>query len=231
MKYHKSLSLIGLFGTLLTVWVFRHPLAAALDWISNREAVVACIQQLGLWGPAVVFILLVLQVFLAFIPGQALMVACGFVYGFWGGLLITWLGLVVGGHAAFLLARRYGRSFAERWIAPATIGRWDKAAQGQGIGFFALSLVLPVFPNDAMCYVAGLGKILPRRFLYANMLGRGVACLFANLIGAYGSQISLWGWALGIGLIVFGCAAWWILKHTRSFFQVNLKGDSHVCIR
>jgi uncharacterized membrane protein YdjX (TVP38/TMEM64 family) len=174
-------------------------------------------------------LLLILQVFLAFIPGQALMIACGFLYGFWGGLLITWTSLVAGGHAAFLLARHHGRPFAARWVAPETLVRWDGAAQGQGIGFFALSLVLPIFPNDAMCYVAGLGKISPRRFLFANVLGRGIACLLASMVGAYGSHIPVWGWALGAGIILTACISWWIKKHSKSIAPEGLKGDNHVC--
>ncbi len=203
---NKSFALIGLVGMLLAVWVFRQPIGTGLAWFSDRAAVAASVQHLGFWGPGIIFVLLVLQVFLAFIPGQALMVTCGFLYGFWGGLLITWVSLVAGGHVAFLLARRCGRSFAERWISPSILARWDKASEGQGVGFFAMSLVLPVFPNDAMCYVAGLGKISPRRFLYANMLGRGTACFLASLVGAYGSRIPLWGWVVGVGLILAACA-------------------------
>jgi len=229
MKNHKSLSLIGLLGTLLAVWVFRQPIGTVLTWISDREAIATSVQQLGLWGPAIVFILLVLQVFLAFIPGQALMVTCGFLYGFWGGLLITWTSLVAGGHVAFLLARRYGRSFAERWISPNVLARWDKAAEGQGVMFFALSLVLPVFPNDAMCYVAGLGKISARRFLLANMLGRGLACLLASIVGVYGSQIPVWAWAIAGGAVLAGCIGWWVKKHSQSIESKSLSGGRHVC--
>ena len=143
------------------------------------------------------------------IPGQALMVSSGYIYGFWGGMLISWTGLVAGGQMAFFLARWFGRPFAERWVTPAKLARWDGMARGKGVSFFAASLVLPVFPNDAMCYVAGLGKISPRCFLFANMLGRGIACLLASLVGAYGSRIPAWGWttgavlALGIGIFWF----------------------------
>lgn len=230
MKTNKSFPLFGLIAVLVVTWIFRDPILASLSWISDREAVASTIQRLGMWGPIAVSILLVLQVFLAFIPGQALMVTCGFLYGFWGGLFITWLSLVVGGQTAFLLARHDGRSFAERWVSQATLARWDRAAQGQGIGFFALSLVLPIFPNDAMCYVAGLGKISIQRFLVANMLGRGAACLLASLVGAYGSQIPVWGWALGISILLAGCVGWWLKKHSESLAPEGLKGDSHVCV-
>lgn len=224
-----TLLLIAL-SALILIFAFRQPIANLWTWMGNREAVSATIQGLGIWGPALLFILLVMQVFLAIIPGQALMVTSSYLYGFWGGLFITWTSLVGGGCAAFYLARRYGRPFAERWITPETLSRWDKASQGQGIFFFAMSLVLPVFPNDAMCYVAGLGKISPPRFLIANMLGRGMACLLASLVGAFGSQIPLWGWACGIGLILTGCVGWWLKKYFTSNNVSALKGDRHVCI-
>src|SRR5574341_1195891 len=101
---------------LAALWVFRSNLSAAWMWFSNLNSVTTSMKSAGLWGPVVFFILFVLQVFLAFIPGQALMVACGYLYGFWGGFLLSWLSLVAGGEAAFALARRYGRSFAEKWI-------------------------------------------------------------------------------------------------------------------
>lgn len=229
MKSRKTLLPICFLIILSLVWVLRQPLLGLLSWFGDRDAVLTFVQEFGLWGPAIFIALLILQVFLAFIPGQALMITCSYLYGFWGGLLITWTSLVAGGHVAFLLARQYGRPFVERWVSPNTLSRLDKTALGQGVVFFAMSLVLPVFPNDAMCYVAGLGKISTRRFLCANMLGRGMACLLASFVGAYGSQIPLWGWVCGIGIIFAVCVSWWSIKHGTSTKTGNLKGDRHVC--
>ena len=214
----KIFTVILFISALVTVWVFRVPTLDLLSWFGNREAVFNSIQQLGMWGPLVLIILLVFQVFLAFIPGQALMVACGYVYGFWGGLVISWLGLFGGGQAAFFLARRYGRPFAERWVSPEVLSKWDKASKGQGIGFYALSLVLPIFPNDAMCYVAGLGKISSRRFTIANSLGRGLACLFTSAAGAFGSQLSWQAWGIIAIVIVLICAGWLMVKNFKPEF-------------
>jgi uncharacterized membrane protein YdjX (TVP38/TMEM64 family) len=172
--------------------------------------------QLGAWGPAVFFILFVLQVFLALIPGQALMVATGFLYGFWGGFLVSWLSLVIGGELAFVLARRYGRTFAARWISIDVLARWDKSTNGQGIAFFAVTLFMPLVPNDAMCYVAGLGKISRIRFTIANLIGRGIACLATSAAGAFGGQIPMQGWMILIAVFIFAGIIWMVIKN-RSF--------------
>lgn len=210
---------------LVVLWYLREPIACGWKWISDRQAVSEAIQGVGIWGPLILFLLFVLQTFLAFIPGQALMVASGYIYGFTGGLLITWFSLVVGGQAAFCLSRRYGRSFAEKWNSSTTLKRWNKLSAGCGVLFFALSLVLPIFPNDAMCYVAGLGRISGRRFLAANMLGRFLASLIAVALGVYGWKIPWQAWFVVGGLLALVLIAWrMVVRFAPSF----LKGGSHV---
>jgi uncharacterized membrane protein YdjX (TVP38/TMEM64 family) len=192
----------------LTLWFYHAPLLASLHWFSDLDAVTASIKGYGLWGPAILCILFILQTFLAFIPGQALMVASGYVYGFSGGIMITWASLVLGGQLAFWLARHYGRPFAEKWISASTLKRWDKSAAGQGIGFYVVTLVMPFFPNDAMCYVAGLGKMSHRRFLIANALGRGIASVLTVIVGAFADQIPSLIWIAIIAFVVLGIIGW-----------------------
>lgn len=211
------LSKLLILAVIITgMWAFRQQLAAMWRWFGDQEAVTASMDHLGLWGPLVLAILFLLQVFLAFIPGQALMVACGYLYGFWGGFLLSWLSLVIGGEIAFVLARRHGRLFAERWISPSVLERWDRTADGQGVIFYAISLVMPLVPNDAMCYVAGLGRITHRRFTAANLLGRGLACLITSWIGAYGLQAPSYVWIIVIALSVLAVLAWQITRHLQN---------------
>jgi uncharacterized membrane protein YdjX (TVP38/TMEM64 family) len=197
---------------LVMLWEARAPILSAMAWFGDQEAVASSMQRIGFWGPLVLFLLFVFQVFLAFIPGQALMVACGYLYGFWGGFLISWLSLVAGGELAFVLVRKYGRPFAERWVSPEILSRWDRAAKGQGIAFYSVMFVMPLVPNDAMSYVAGLGSISHRRFTIANFLGRGVACAFTSAAGALGGRISGQGWMIIIALFVIIGVAWYIIR-------------------
>ena len=216
MKSQFLFKLILIAGLPGALWVGREPLAFLWTWFGDQEAVTASMARLGIWGAVLLAVLFILQVFFAFIPGQALMIACGFLYGFEGGFLLSWLSLVAGGEMAFLLARRYGRAFVERWISPDILARWDKTARGQGVGFFAVSLVLPLVPNDAMCYLAGLGKISHRHFSVANLLGRGVACLFTSALGAFGGRIPWPVWAVLIA-ILFVAGLVWLVARNRNF--------------
>lgn len=217
-KYTTALGAIAI--TLLGLWVWRNQLAEMWGWFGSFDAVTISMRGAGIWGPATFSTLFVLQVFLAFIPGQVLMVACGYLYGFWGGFFISWLSLVAGGELAFLLARKHGRPFAEKWIAPNVLSRWDKAARGQGFAFFFIMLVMPLVPNDAMCYIAGLGTISHRQFAKANLLGRGMACLVTSAAGALGGNLSPQGWAVIIGLFVIVGIAWQIVRYRKSHLLI-----------
>jgi uncharacterized membrane protein YdjX (TVP38/TMEM64 family) len=218
MKNKRFNQVIAILALGAVLWIWRHELSVMWNWFGSFNAVTASMRGAGIWGPATLFILFVLQVFLAFIPGQALMVACGYLYGFWGGFLLSWLSLVAGGELAYVLARKYGRPFAERWIAPDILSRWDQAATGQGIGFFAIMLVMPLVPNDAMCYVAGLGTISHRRFVLANFLGRGMACVLTSAAGAFGGSLPWQGWLVLVIVFCLVGVTWHIVKHRKSHF-------------
>ena len=182
----KLLSVALPLAVLSVLWIFRAPLGIFLAFLSDQEKVIAGVRQLGPLGPVVLFGLLVLQVFVAIIPGHALMLAGGYVFGPVMAISVTALSTILGSQVAFLVARRYGRPMVDRLAKPKALDHWDSLAGRQGALFFFFTFVLPIFPSDLMCYVAGLGKVSPGRFLVANIAGRLCCAVTITLIGAYG---------------------------------------------
>ena len=203
------------------VTAFWPQVANLFTLLGDSQLVTTLLRKSGPWGWLILILLLILQAFLAFIPGQGLMLASGYIYGFWQGLLLTWFGLTLGGQISFWLARRYGRPFASRFVSKKILTRWNSIAARQGVGFYIISLFLPIFPNDAMCFVAGLGEISFRRFLMANMIGRFIATAAMTFVGAYGTQIPTMVWAIVLGVLVLSLLAWKLQKH--SLFCPNTK--------
>jgi len=144
MNTKKFLAIVIL---LTVVTYYRQPLADLLSIISDQEAVSAYLKNYGALGPIVLFVLMVAQVFIAVIPGHALMVTAGYVYGGLG-LGIVIVSTILGSQIAFMIARWYGRDLINRLASSQIIERWDKAAQGQGIIFYFFAFVLPIFPSD-----------------------------------------------------------------------------------
>ncbi len=195
----KSVAAIALL--LLIALALRDQVQNISQWFSDREAIVSSIEQMGIWAPIVFFILVILQVFVAIIPGHALILAGAYSFGFWPSFLLTTFSTVLGSQIAFYIGRKWGRSVVYKLADGKTIQRWDKMANKQGAIFFFFTFVLPIFPSDLMTYVAGLGTISAKRFLAANISGRVVIAGFITLIGAQGLQMSPVFWVVsGLGL-------------------------------
>jgi len=195
-------------GLCLMVWIWREPLAEMLSMIGDRDAIVEYIHGFGPWGPIILTLILGVQVFLAFIPGHAFIVAGGYVYGFLIGTLITQAATVVASQLAYLLARKYGRPFVNRVVPENITDRWNGLAERQGGIFFFFAFILPIFPNDFMSFIAGLSSITPRNFFWANFFGRLPCAIFITLIGSHGFELPLQFWA-AIILIVVGLCVFW----------------------
>jgi uncharacterized membrane protein YdjX (TVP38/TMEM64 family) len=210
MKTKKTIFVTILIALLA---VYRQPLADLLRIISDQQAVSAYLKSFGALGPIVLFVLMVAQVFVAVIPGHALMVTAGYVYGGLG-LVIVIASTILGSQIAFTIARWYGRDLINKLASPQLIERWNTAAQHQGIIFYFFAFVLPIFPSDLMCYVAGLATIPPKHFLVSNIVGRTCCAVFITLIGIFGMRPPVEFWIVAIFGITLIVAGWVVFKKT-----------------
>ena len=210
----KIKNILSIAVVLAVLFVYRQPLVALLHIIGDQEAVSQYLQSFGVWGPVVLFVLMVAQVFVAVIPGHALMVTAGYAYGV-PGLCIVIVSTILGSQVAFFIARRYGRSLIYRLASSEIIERWDRMARNQGIMFYFFAFVLPIFPSDLMCYVAGLGTIPARRFLISNICGRSVVAISITVIGMYGLNPPLWFWLIAV-LGLAGLFIGWLVFKKRN---------------
>jgi uncharacterized membrane protein YdjX (TVP38/TMEM64 family) len=171
-------------------WYFQRELQDTFAILSDQEAVSDYIQRFGILGPLVLGISHYLQVIIAFIPGHVFVLAGGYLYGFLPGLALNMLFVVTASQLAFFLAKKAGRPLVGKLVDPATLTKWQAIADKRGIIFFTIAFILPVFPSDAMNFVAGLSGMSGRKFLIANFFGRLPSVTLLTFIGAYGLEFS-----------------------------------------
>jgi uncharacterized membrane protein YdjX (TVP38/TMEM64 family) len=144
------------------------------------------------------------------------MVAGGYIYGLVLGVAITQISTVIASQFAFLLSRRYGRPLVDRIAPSRVITHWNQLAESRGVLFFFFSFILPIFPNDLMCFIAGLSTIKPRGFFLANFFGRLPCAVYVTLIGSHGVELPLYFWVLIVLAIIGLCLLW---KFYSSFIE------------
>lgn len=141
------------------------------------------LDALGVGAPIAFILLLAIQVVVAPIPGQLLAGVGGYLFGPGLGVVYTMAGVVLGSSAVFVATRHWGRPFVKRVLDPATRERFDGFVQEYGeVGLF-VAFLLPAFPDDALCLLAGLTTIRYRRFLVLLVVGRTPTFVVAAFAG------------------------------------------------
>lgn len=135
---------------------------------TDPERVAALI---GPYGPAGILATQFAQVLIAPIPPVTPVVS-GTLYGVWEGTFYSTVGAALGSLAAILVARRYGRSTAEKFLSEEAMDKFDDYTSGHGYMPFIVLFVLPGFPDDALCFIAGLTSLDWKKLFLIASLGR-----------------------------------------------------------
>jgi uncharacterized membrane protein YdjX (TVP38/TMEM64 family) len=136
--------------------------------------------------PAWVRILQALQVIIAPIPGQILGSIAGVLFGTLHGTVYSLIGVGVGSTVVFIFARRIGRPAIQRFFDLDRFSRWDeRLIDGNGgVALLFGAFLLPTFPDDLLCFVAGLSNIRLRTFIILVLTGRAPTFALAAYAGS-----------------------------------------------
>jgi uncharacterized membrane protein YdjX (TVP38/TMEM64 family) len=117
------------------------------------------IQSLGVLGPAVFVGLYVLGV-VAGIPGSALTVAAGGLFGSWLGVILVSLSSTIGASFSFLIARYFARDAVAHWLSRREkFKKLDRMTEEHGAVMVAITRLVPIFPFNLLNYGFGLTGI------------------------------------------------------------------------
>lgn len=161
-----------------------------------------------------VFISLFISVLIAVlgvVPSVFITAANILFFGFWKGLLISFLGEAIGAVASFVL---YRKGFKKR--TGNNLQRFPKAkallqAEGKKAFYLILSLrLIPFVPSGVITFAAAIGKVSLTTFFIASSVGK-IPALFIEAYSVY--QVTAAGWQGKIILLLTGCFfIYWLIK-------------------
>jgi len=189
-------------AVILLLWVGGRELPPLIDFLEDRQHVEAFLSGWGIWGPLLYVLILMAQVFTAIIPGQVLMIAAGYLYGFWGGVALNLLAILIASQIAFAFARKAGRPAVERFVPEDIFERWGEIAKHGNFFFFLISFWFPVIPSSVTNYIAGLSYISGWLFFLASVLGRLPGIVLITLVGSHGLTLTWQQWVVVIPLAI-----------------------------
>ncbi len=152
---------------------------------TNKQELQILVGTAGIMAPLIFILLQITQVVFPLIPGGVTCLAGVFMFGPYWSFLYSYIGIIIGSFINFYLARRYGQNFVKRFVAQDV---YDKYMSKINSGFkfdlmFAAAIVLPGFPDDVLCMLAGLTDIKITKFALILLVGRPVSLIFYSAIG------------------------------------------------
>lgn len=201
-----GLAILALLAYLAWDILAKGPL---MQLLSNRDELVRVMNSFGPWAPFFYVMLQVLQVVVAPIPGQIVGGVGGFLFGHWG-ILWTTIGSLIGFWLVFSIARKFGRPLVEKIFKKPAVEKFDFIinAKGASLIIFAIFL-LPGFPDDLVCYIAGLTQLSMKKLMLISILGRFPTIVLTNYIGmGLSGNIGLVVALSLVAVLIIGLAVW-----------------------
>lgn len=191
MKNKRLLGVIAfslLFISIFLVFIFRDTLikgySTMMKYIENPESFKALINMYGSKGVFLFLLFQIVQVVIAFIPGEAVQFLGGVVYGPIWGIIYSLIGILIGEVIVFYIARFIGKAIISRFISFDKLKKFERQINSKRSDtiMFVLFLI-PGISKDTLTYFAGFTPIKPLKFFIISMLGRLPALIGSTLLG------------------------------------------------
>ena len=132
------------------------------------------ISSFGVAGPLVLTLFQAFQVIVPILPGYLGCAAGAIAFGSATGFWCNYIGLSLGSIAAYFIAKRYGMDVITAMFSEKQYQKWsEKISKKKYYGaFLFVATLLPLFPDDFLCYFSGLIKMNAKKFIWIIILGK-----------------------------------------------------------
>lgn len=203
------------------------PLFERLSAPDNQEQLRAWINSLGFTGWLVILGIQILQIIIAFIPGEPVELLAGGLYGAWGGLFTCLLGIVTASSAIFFIVRKFGYRLVARIFGEQKLSEFKFINNTKKVETVTFILFLiPGTPKDMLTYLAGVSKIKPAQFLLISTFARIPSVITSTWMGASVSRGN-WGMAIIVFLLTAAIGLFGILYKQKIMDQLHKLHREH----
>lgn len=166
------------------------------DFFESKEQIRQYVASFGALAPFAFFLLQFFQVIISPIPGNVTTIAGGLLFGFFPAFLISTAAIFFGSVGAFGLGKAFGRPLVERIAGKQAVDKYMLTVSSRQRIVLIIMFLMPFFPDDLLCLIAGLSAMKFRSFSLIVILTRPWGILFSALLGAQTISIPDWGWII-----------------------------------
>ncbi len=196
-------NVIATFFVMLYSWMYYKNILYIFSSVSSfRDFILST----GGFGVLIYMTIQALQVVFLPIPAAVICLAGAVIYGPLLGSLYCSIGIILGSLLAFALGRTFGFRLVSWITGRQNALKYSQILNSKGKTFLPIAFLLPLFPDDILCLIAGITKMNLTYFTLVVCIFRpiGVVCM-SYFGGGYIIPFSGWGlyiWGVIIAIMV-----------------------------
>lgn len=198
-----------------------------LDTINSVDALREYIGNAGSLAALIYISFCLLQVVLLPVPGSVAVAVGVAMFGPWKCAIFSFIGIIIGSFIAFGIGRWIGYKAVCWIVGKDSLDKWLEKLKGKDYLILSIMFLLPMFPDDVLCFVAGLSSMTWKYFVVMIIITRAISVVST----AYSFELipfTTW-WGILIWLILAALVAvlfWLVIKFSDkidTFIKTKLK--------
>ena len=210
MKKFKAQAIINIVAIILLTALFislYFIFKDKFDLLNTKEGLenfINDVQNTGFLGGIILVVIQILQVVVAFIPGEFVELASGIMFGPVLGLVLCLIGLNIGTIIIFGLVKLLGKPFVDENVSDHNQKFLFLNNSNRTLIILFFIFLIPGIPKDILIYLVPLTKVKMRQFLIVSSVSRIPSILTSTIAGTsiINGDYLVAGIIMGISLIL-----------------------------
>ncbi len=228
------LALVLMTAALLVLYVIK--VTGFWDKIGSVEALRKYVSGFGAYGVIIFVVIQFLQVIILPVPGFITISVGVLLFGAFWGTVYSVIGIITASVVAFFIGRVFGYKVASWLVGKENLDKALKMVKGKDKVILTFMFLFPFFPDDVLCFVAGLSSMSVLYYVIMITITR-IINITVSAYSVNGSLIpynTWWGILIWIGVFaVIALLCYFIYKHgekIEGFFKDRIfrKGNKKV---
>lgn len=181
-----SLSIIGY--TILS----KYNIISTISSVESLKSYILSTKEKGIY----VYILIqTAQVIILPVPAAIICVVGSLIYGPMLGGLYCSIGILIGSFVSFFIGKTFGYKIVAWIVGKENTDKYSEILRKRGAFFLAIAFLLPMFPDDILCLIAGITNMKFKTFAWVTTITRPIGVICMSFFGS-GYVIPFTGWGV-----------------------------------
>lgn len=169
---YKKIKIVSITGFVILVLLLVKMLFQ--QQFQSVEDLQIYMQRFGVFAPVFLTLFQAFQVVVPVLPGYLGCAVGSIAFGPTVGFICNYVGICIGSIIAYFLAKKYGINLVMELFSEKMYNKWsERIERSKSYNWFLfIATLLPLFPDDFLCYFSGLVKMDRRKFIWIILLGK-----------------------------------------------------------